>query len=317
MAVLITGGLGVIGSRLASHLRARGYSVLVTDRAILKREGYIRADVTRYEELVRVFDANPIEHVFHLAGEVGRENGEQFPRRCIEINESGTINLAQLCMKYGARLYFASSSEIYGELGAMKLSEELDERLVLKPTNVYGWSKLQAERYLRHLVEGYGLRAASFRFFMVYGPGEYPSPYRSAMANFIYRVLSDQPIAVHRGTARSWCYVDDVVEGCRLVMEHSPDDGYHAYNLGRDDLRSMEEIAQLVCEFAGKPASLIRVVDPPQRLLTTIKDASFEKAKRVLGYESRIAVEEGIPLTMEWQRSNVLGVNVDAPGGSK
>ena len=112
MGVLVTGGLGVIGSRLVSHLRERGCEVIVSDKAVLKQENYVRGDVTRYEELVRIFKNYRIEHVFHFAGEVGRENGEQFPRRCIEINESGTINLAQLCLEYDARLYFASTSEI-------------------------------------------------------------------------------------------------------------------------------------------------------------------------------------------------------------
>jgi len=306
MSVLITGGLGVIGSKLAIHLRSRGYEVVISDKNILKQDGYVRGDVTRYEELAPIFEKYNIEHVFHFAGEVGRENGEEFPRRCIEINESGTINLVQLCLRYGARLYFASSSEIYGELGSAKLTEDLADRLALRPTNVYGWSKLHTENYLRHFVENYGLRAMSFRFFMVYGEGEYPSPYRSAMTNFIYNILQDKPITVHRGTYRSWCYIDDVIEGCRLIMERGPNNGYQAYNIGRDDLRSTEEIAKLICQIAGKPTSLIQIVDPPKKLLTKVKNASFEKALKDLGYESKIPVEEGICRTMEWQRQFVL-----------
>ena len=101
MAVLITGGLGVIGRRLAEHLREHGYDVKVTDVAIRSEPDYRRADVTRYEELTQVFRTWPIQHVFHLAGEAGRENGEQFPRRCVDINVSGTLNLVQLCQEYG------------------------------------------------------------------------------------------------------------------------------------------------------------------------------------------------------------------------
>lgn len=310
MGVLVTGGLGVIGSRLVSHLRERGCEVIVSDKAVLKQENYVRGDVTRYEELVRIFKNYRIEHVFHFAGEVGRENGEQFPRRCIEINESGTINLAQLCLEYDARLYFASTSEIYGKLGDTKLTEDLADRMVMRPTNVYGWSKLHAEHYLQHFVKDYGLRAMSFRFFMCYGPGEYPNPYRSAMANFIYNALADEPITVHRGAYRSWCYIDDIVEGCRLAMERAPDDGYQAYNIGRDDLRSMEEVGRLICELAGKPTSLIRLTGLPKRLVTPVKDASFEKAYQAFGYKSKIPVEEGIRRTVEWQRRFVLNAPV-------
>lgn len=306
MAVLITGGLGVIGSRLAGHLRERGYKVIICDKAVLKQPDYVRGDVTRYEELIPIFKNSSIEHVFHFAGEVGRENGEQFPRRCIEINESGTINLAQLCLEHNARLYFASSSEIYGELGNKKLTENLVDQMVLRPTNVYGWSKLHTENYLRHFVENYGLRAISFRFFMCYGEGEYPNPYRSAMTNFIYNVLSNKPITVHRGTYRSWCHTDDIVEGCRLAMESAPTTGYQAYNIGRDDLRSMEEVANLICKLADRPSSLIQLVDPPAKLLTHIKDASFEKAYKVFGFKAKVPLEEGIRRVIRWQCEFVL-----------
>lgn len=307
MAVLITGGLGVIGSGFASHLRERGYEVVVSDKSILKQTNYVRGDVTRYEELVPIFKNYSIEHVFHFAGEVGRENGEQFPRRCIEINESGTLNLAQLCLEHGARLYFASSSEIYGELGERKITEDLVDSMVLRPTNVYGWSKLHAENYLRHFAENYALRAMSLRFYMCYGEGEHPDPYRSAIANFIFNILRDKPITVHRNTCRSWCYIDDIVEGCRLAMERAPDNDYQAYNIGRDDLRSMEDIATLICQLTGKSPSLIRLVKPPKKLLTRVKDASFEKAYKSFGYESKIPVEEGIRRTIKWQQEVVLG----------
>ena len=91
VAILITGALGVIGRRLTQHLRSHGHDVRATDVTIRTEEHYRRADVTRYEELAEVFRLWPITDVFHLAGEVGRENGEQLPRRCVDINVSGTL----------------------------------------------------------------------------------------------------------------------------------------------------------------------------------------------------------------------------------
>lgn len=305
MTVLITGGLGMIGNNLAVHLKKHGHDVIVCDKSILKLPGYVRGDVTRYEELAPIFKKNPIKHVFHFAGEVGRENGEEFPRRCIEINESGTFNLAQLCLESGARLYYASSSEIYGELGEREITEDLFETLPLRPTNVYGWSKLHAENYLRHLVNNYGLQGMSFRFFMCYGAGEYPSPYRSALANFVYRIGRDEPITVHEGTYRSWCYVDDIVEGCRLAMEKAKIARYEAYNIGRKDLKSAEEVAETVCRLLSKPASLIKRTPPPAKLLTKVKNASFEKAEKAFGFKAAIPLEEGIKKTIEWQQKFV------------
>lgn len=304
MSILITGGLGVIGSRLASALRAAGHQVLATDKAILKRDGYQRADITRYEELAPVFAKVRPQHVFHLAGEVGRENGEQFPRRCIEINESGTFNLAQLCREHGARLYFASTSEVYGKLGDQRITEDLAERVALKPTNIYGWSKLHAENYLRHMVENDGLQALSYRFFMCYGPGEFPNPFRSAMANFIDRLRRDQTIEVHRGTKRSWCYIDDIVNGMIQSMQ-APFRSYEAYNLGRDDVQPMEGVAEMIAALLHKPTSLLRIVEPPSKFLTPVKNASFEKARQSFGFNAAVSLTDGVQRTIDWQMQNV------------
>ena len=302
MAVLITGGLGVIGRRLTEHLRERGYDVKVTDVAIRKEADYLRADVTRYEELSEVFRTWKIDHVFHLAGEVGRENGEQFPRRCVDINVSGTLNLIQLCIEHDARLYFASTSEIYGDHGSELVIETLETDTVLQPTNVYGWSKLQAEHYLRHFSQSQGLKAASMRFFMCYGPGERPDPYRSAMTNFIDSVRHDRPITVHRGTSRSWCYIDDIVAGCRSLMEGWDGRQYEAYNLGRADPRPMTEVAELICRLLGKPTDLITLADPGP-LVTPVKNASFDKAREQLGYVATVDLEEGVRRTIAWQEA--------------
>jgi nucleoside-diphosphate-sugar epimerase len=306
MAILVTGGLGVIGSRLTEVLRAHGHDVKVTDHRILKSADYMRADVCEYHELDRVFRQWSVEHVFHLAGEVGRENGELFPRRCVDINVSGTLNLVQLCREHGARLYFASSSEVYGERGPHTLlTEDLVETEPVQPHNCYGLSKLQAEQYLRHFSEHYDLNALSLRFFMCYGPPEYPNPYRSAMANFIHRALNSERIQAHVGTARSWCFIDDIVEGCRLAMERfDPSRGYEAYNVGKNGLIDTVECARLVCRLADAPEELVQVVDPGP-FTTHVKEASFDKIREHLGFEAKTELEEGIRRTIEWQRANV------------
>lgn len=310
MYVLVTGGLGVIGSVLVRMLRAKGYKVIVSDKHILKLDGYMRGDVTRYEELLQIFKQYEIKHVFHLAGEVGRINGEEFPRRCIEINESGTINLAQLCLEFGATLYFASTSEIYGELGEMSLTEDLSEKIPLKPTNVYALSKLNTEYYLKHFVQNYGLNAVVFRFFTCYGPGEFPTEYRSAMANFIRCALTEKQIVVHRGTKRGWCYIEDTATGCILAMEKAPKGVYSVYNIGSGDLRTMEDVARTICKVAGKSESLIHLVEPPKQFLSIVKNPSFAKAEKELGFKAAVPLNEGIRMTIEWQKK------IFAQGGS-
>jgi nucleoside-diphosphate-sugar epimerase len=302
MAVLVTGALGVIGQRLTTKLRERGYDTVISDVKILKQDGYRRGDITQYVEMDRIFKEFNVEHVFHLAGEVGRVNGEEFPRRAVDINVSGTINLAQLCLEHGAKLYFASTSEVYSGLpGHEKLTEDLVDVHGYAPTNVYGISKWHAEHYLRHFFEYAGLKALSFRFFMCYGEGEYPNPYRSAMTNFVYAALTRKQLNVHRGTARSWCYIDDIVAGCIAAMENAPFKRYEAYNIGRDDLRPTEEVAELIVKLTGADPEQL-VFSNPDRLVYPVKDASFEKARRDLGWESTIPLEEGIKRTIAWQK---------------
>lgn len=302
MAALITGGLGVIGGRLAARLREKGYETVVSDMRILKDEGYRRGDITQYVEIDRIFKEFNIEHVFHLAGEVGRVNGEEFPRRAVDINVSGTINLAQLCLEHNARLYFASTSEVYsGVAGGARLTEEVIEESGHPPTNVYGISKWHAEHYLQHFAKNYGLRALGFRFFMCYGEGEYPNPYRSAMANFVYKALTGATLNVHRNTARGWCYIDDIVGGIIAAMERAPMESYEAFNIGNDDLRPTEEVAQLILKLAGGSPAQIEYHDA-DRFVYPVKDASFEKAKRMLDWEAIIPLEDGIRRTIDWQK---------------
>jgi len=305
MAVLVTGALGVIGRRLSQTLRDRGYDTVVSDVRILKEDGYRRGDITQYVEMDRIFKEFKVDHVFHLAGEVGRVNGEEFPRRAVDINVSGTINLAQLCLEHGSRLYFASTSEVYSGLpGHEKLTADLVEEHGYSPTNVYGISKWHAEHYLRHFNDHFGLKALSFRFFMCYGAGEYPNPYRSAMTNFIYAALTGKKLNVHRGTARSWCYIDDIVAGCIAAMEHAPFKSYEAYNIGRDDLRPTEEVAELIVELTGASREQLEFSNP-DRLVYPVKDASFAKAKRDLGFEATIPLAEGIERTIAWQKKEL------------
>ena len=100
------------------------------------------------------------------------------------------------------------------------------------------------------------------RFFMCYGPGERPDPFRSAMTNFIDRVRHDRPITVHRGTSRSWCYIDDIVAGCRLLMENWDGERYEGFNIGRGDPQPTTDVAALICEMLDKPTSLIELAHP-------------------------------------------------------
>jgi len=305
--VLVTGGLGVIGTRLVPFLRAHGHEVKVLDNRIVKRPDYIRADICSAVEVMQAFKQWDIDYVLHLAGEVGRENGELFARRQVDVNVSGTLNIIQMCREFGVRLIFAGTSEAYGEVGDKMMTEDIQAG---KLTNCYAISKYQAEQYIRHFVENYGLEAHTIRIFMCYGPGEYPSYYRSAISRFVYNIMHGRPVTVHEGAVRSWCYVDDICDGWRLAMEHFSSDRFELYNIGKNDPRSMMDVARMVCELAGKSTDLIKVAEPP-RFVIPVKHASFEKAAKRLGFEAKTPLEVGLRETISWQRAAVTDPNIE------
>ncbi len=302
MKYLITGGQGVIGKRLVEHIKKDNNEVVVVDIKTGLGEEDLSVDVTRFEELWTIFNNNKIDVVIHMAGEVGRMVGELRPNRMIYTNVSGTLNLIQLCIKFDAKLVLLSTSEVYGDMGELKYDEDIEEQMSFKPTNVYALSKHFAEQLARHYNINYGLKVIRIRPFMVYGPGEYPGHYRSAMANFIYSALHEKRIVVHRGAVRSWTFVADFIDGLLLAAIRGNYDNCEAYNIGRDDSRSMEEIAKIIIGNTHNNYDLYEIQESPKKFLSLVKKASFDKAEKKLGFTAKIPVEEGIKQTINWQR---------------
>jgi nucleoside-diphosphate-sugar epimerase len=238
-----------------------------------------------------------------MAGEVGRMVGEEHPQKMMYVNNIGTLNLIKLCLEHNTRLVYFSTSEVYGRLfdkGKPLKEEDLEKGSVFTTTNIYAMSKLFGEAIVRHYVENYGLNAATVRPFMVYGPGEHPSKYRSALINFVYSALEGEPLTVHRGAKRAWCYVTDFVNGVNLVTQYPFSGKYEAFNIGSDEYHTMEEVAEMAVDACGASRDLINIVEPPSKFLSLNKEFSINKI-RSLGYETKTTLAEGIRQVAEWQ----------------
>lgn len=311
--VLITGGLGFIGKCLKSKLQEKGYEVVVLDLQVRDYDDYVRADVTEFLDLWKtVKNFGKFDYVIHMAGEVGRLVGEEHPHKMIYVNDIGTLNVIHICLEMGAKLVYFSTSEIYGKLFEQ---EEVSEESVkhLSPfmlTNVYAMSKYFGEALVNHYVVNYGLKAVGIRPFMVYGPGVVSSKYKSAVDQFIYNALNGKEFYVHKNTERAWCYIDDFVDGIILIIEKHKftERIYEAYNVGTQDYKPMEEVAEIVLRYTNAPRSLIKLIEPPDKFLVTKKRFSNKKIVN-LGFKQKVSLEEGIKKTVEWHRSAINDSN--------
>lgn len=301
--VLVTGSLGTIGVPLTFALQDAGYVVFGCDLAHTgqERETYMRADVADYRELRRAFVEYEPDVVYHLAAEFGRHNGNEYYGRVWETNLIGTHNVLELAAQFGARVIFASTSEIYGDLDAPILNESLSDTTVLRQPNEYALSKWANERQIINYTARHDLEVVRLRFFNAYGPGETYHPYRSVIALFCHRALNGIPWEVYEGYHRTFMYVDDFVPTLVNAVEQA--EPGEVYNVGGEDYRSVREVSDLVLSETGANSDLVTYLDEDVHNVTS-KRPDNSKAKRVLGHDPRIRIEEGVPKTIDWMKGD-------------
>ena len=284
MRIVVTGSEGVIGQSLVPRLLAEGHQVLRFD----KRISPVQCDVTSYVFVKSAFVAFNPDVVIHMAAQVGRITGEEMPHTSVDSNMMGTLNVVLACIETGARLINFSTSEVYGHNSIFGTPD------ILEQNGMYGLTKLAAEGIVKHYVSLGKLKAVSVRPFMVYGPHEVPNGvYRSAVSNFIDAAMNGSTFYAHNGCVRSWCFADDFVDGLMLLLDYEPD-GYEAISIGTDEYRSMEECGRIVLDVVGNGA--MTVVDPPEFLVSCVKQADFSKIQS-LGFSPKVSLEEGVKRT--------------------
>lgn len=310
MKILVTGAMGFIGKYMVRALKNHGYDVTGIDLAIADSENYVRADITYFEDVWRIFkESNGFDVVLHLAGEVGRLNGEEYPQRMIYVNEIGTLNLLQLCLEYNSKLVYFSTSEIYGKLFDEKEVSEEDFSTIGPDmvTNVYAMSKLFGEGIVNHYVKNYNLLAVGIRPFMIYGPGVTASKYKSAIDQFVYNSLNNKPFVVHQGSERAWCYIDDFIDAILKIIEnHSfTHSVYESYNVGTQEYISTEDLANLILELTGAPSNLMQIAQLPEKFISGRKRFSNKKL-RDLGWEQKVPLRQGLQEVIKWYKSEMI-----------
>lgn len=298
MQVLVTGGLGAVGTPLVGALRARGHEVWVTDRVHAPGPQYIRCDVGIHRQVERVFQEHRFDLVYHLAAEFGRWNGEDFYETMWQSNAIGTKNLIRCQEQHGFRMVFASSSEVYGDWDGVMREDVMDKHPV-RQLNDYAISKWVGEMQIMNATERAGTETVRVRLFNTYGPGEPYSEYRSVICQFVYRALHDQPYTVYLDHRRTSTYIVDCAQTLANIAENfKPGE---VYNIAGDDYHDIKTLSDMILRYLGKDDRLVTYL-PVEAHNTRNKRTDNSKSVRDLGHRCTVSLEEGIPRTIEWQK---------------
>jgi len=299
--ILVTGGLGFIGSNLVPELRRRGHEVWVCDLGNSEGPDYIRCDVAKFRQLVPVFDEHDFDYVYHLAAEYGRWNGEDYYENLWLTNSIGTKNMIRLQEQKRFRMVFFSSAEVYGDYDGV-MSEDVMDKVPIKQMNDYAMTKWVGELQVLNSAAMFGTETVRVRPVNAYGPHEHYSPYRGVVPMLIYRALMDMPYTVYLGHKRVFDYVEDT---CRtfanIVDNFKPGE---VYNVGSNEEweHDIKYVSDLILTNLGKDDSRVTYKEA-EPFTTRVKHMDFSKARRDLKHDPQVPLEEGIPRTIEWMRT--------------
>ncbi|MFX1474699.1 MAG: NAD-dependent epimerase/dehydratase family protein [Promethearchaeota archaeon] len=300
-AILVTGGRGFIGTGLVRELEGRGYQVWTCDLKHSDQDHYLRCDISKYRQIERLFQEHKFNFVYHAAAEYGRWSGEEYYENLWLTNVVGTKHLLQMQEKHKFRMIFFGSAEVYGDYDGV-MSEDVMDKIPIRQMNDYAITKWVNELQILNSMEMSGTESVRVRLFNVYGPGEHYTPYRGFIPKFIHLALLDRPYTVFLSHKRTLEYIDDI---CRALAEiltnFKPGE---VYNLGGKTQFSIKMISDLILKSLGKDDSKV-VYKDSEPFTTKIKTPDSSKAKRDLGFQETVPVEEGIPRTVEWFKQHL------------
>jgi dTDP-glucose 4,6-dehydratase len=296
--ILVTGSKGTLGRPLVHELKRRGHEVWQIDLQHQPDENYIRADVSSYRQLERVFE-HDYDYVYHLAAEFGRINGEEYYDTLWKTNVIGTRNILEWQKKKKFRLIFASSSEIYGDKHADILSEDIPLYHSIIQQNDYAVTKWVNEIQCMNFEKRFGSEIVRLRFFNAYGPGEYYHNYRSVVCLFCYRALHDLPYTVYQNYYRVFMYIDDFTPTLANVVDNFVPG--EVYNIGGHEFRGVEELSSIILDYLGLDDSNVTYL-PEDVHNVQNKRPDITRARQAFGHDPKIILEEGVPRNIEWMR---------------
>ncbi len=300
---LVTGGAGFLGSHLCEFLLKKGHQVIAMDNLLtgtianiehLQCEDFkfIKQDVTEY-----IYLAGPIDYVFHFASPASPLDYLQLPIQTLKVGALGTHKALGLAMAKNAGFLLASTSEVYGDPLIHPQTEEYWGNVnPVGPRGVYDEAKRFGEAITMAYHRYKNVNTKIVRIFNTYGPRMRPNDGRAIPA-FVPQALRNEPITIFGdgSQTRSFCYVDDLIEGIyRLMMS----DYHEPVNIGNPHEMTIKEMAETIIRLTDSKSELVTrplPVDDPK-----VRQPDITLARTLLGWEPKVALEQGLTQTIAW-----------------
>jgi UDP-glucose 4-epimerase len=299
--LMVTGGMGFIGSHTVDALLQNNAEVWVLDDL---SSGYLR-NLERWKQNPKLHFqrgsvishrtvaalTRKVEAIVHLAAVVSPVVSVRRPERTNEVNVSGTLNILRAGLKNGVkRIVFASSSSLYGNPRTIPIREDTP----LNPITPYGVSKLAAEHYCRVYHKTYGLSTVSLRYFNVYGERQSSNPYSGVISIFANQIAKGHQITIYGdgNQTRDFVHITDVVRANLLALKAKRGIG-EAFNIGTGRATTINQLQRVLVRAMGEQHVLPTFLEARKG---DIKDscANITKARRILGFQPRITLREGL-----------------------
>jgi UDP-glucose 4-epimerase len=308
MRALVTGAAGFIGSHLCRRLVADGHEVVGLDDLSdgklenltdLPEVRFVEADLRAQDAVLRAADGCSV--IFHQGAMRSVPRSIAQPAETTDVNVRGTLNVLLAARDMPANVVFASSSSVYGDQETFPLHEDMAPLL----RSPYAASKLAGEAYCRSWWLSFGVPAVSLRYFNVYGPRQDPeNEYAAVVPRFVMACMNGTAPEIHGDgeQSRDFTYIDDVIEA-NLLAGLAPEQARgRVMNVGGGrEPTSVNRILEIVASLIGAKPEPVHT--PPREGDVRKTEADVSLARRAIGYEPKIDIEEGLRRTVEWFRS--------------
>jgi UDP-glucuronate decarboxylase len=309
--ILVTGGAGFLGSHLCDRLIERGHDVLCVDNFFTGSKRNVdrllrepRFELMRHDVTFPLYVE--VESIFNLACPASPVHYQFDPVQTTKTSVHGAINMLGLAKRVRARILQASTSEVYGDPEVHPQTESYWGRVnCIGPRSCYDEGKRCAETLFFDYQRQHALDIKVIRIFNTYGPRMHPNDGR-VVSNFIVQALRGEDVTVYGegSQTRSFCYVDDLIEGMLRMMD-SEKGFFGPVNLGNPAEFTMLELAERVLRLTGSKSKLVHKPLPPDDPRQRKPDISLAKTK--LGWEPKVALEDGLKETIEYFRGLLQG----------